>query len=143
LFDSILADPATPVGRLNLLSDDERRRLVGGCHTAAEYPHDETAVHLIDRQTARTPAAVAVEDGVERWVAVSVGPYGAALADGSEYRGRYGVGHDHLVGFVSNGRGLLAGLLGIWKAGAAYVPLIPAFRRRLAMILRTAARKSW
>ena len=30
-------------------------------------------------------------DGVERWVAASVGPYGAALADGSEYRGRYGV----------------------------------------------------
>lgn len=29
-------------------------------------------------------------DGRERWVAASVGPYGAALADGSEYRGRYG-----------------------------------------------------
>ncbi|WP_375484531.1 homocysteine S-methyltransferase [uncultured Mycobacterium sp.] len=26
-----------------------------------------------------------------RWVAASVGPYGAALADGSEYRGRYGL----------------------------------------------------
>ena len=31
------------------------------------------------------------DDGVERWVAASVGPYGAVLADGSEYRGRYGV----------------------------------------------------
>jgi homocysteine S-methyltransferase len=30
-------------------------------------------------------------DGVERWVAASVGPYGAYLADGSEYRGNYGV----------------------------------------------------
>ena len=30
-------------------------------------------------------------DGRERWVAASVGPYGAMLADGSEYRGRYGV----------------------------------------------------
>ncbi|MGH3400849.1 MAG: homocysteine S-methyltransferase [Streptosporangiaceae bacterium] len=30
-------------------------------------------------------------DGVTRWVAASVGPYGAALADGSEYRGRYGL----------------------------------------------------
>ncbi len=26
-----------------------------------------------------------------RWVAASVGPYGASLADGSEYRGRYGL----------------------------------------------------
>jgi homocysteine S-methyltransferase len=30
-------------------------------------------------------------DGVGRWVAASVGPYGAALGDGSEYRGRYGL----------------------------------------------------
>ena len=30
-------------------------------------------------------------DGRQRWVAASVGPYGAALADGSEYRGRYGL----------------------------------------------------
>jgi homocysteine S-methyltransferase len=39
------------------------------------------------------------EDGVERWVAASVGPYGAALADGSEYRGRYGVSGAHLRAF--------------------------------------------
>jgi homocysteine S-methyltransferase len=31
------------------------------------------------------------DDGVPRWVAASVGPFGAALADGSEYRGRYGM----------------------------------------------------
>ena len=31
------------------------------------------------------------EAGSGRWVAASVGPYGAALADGSEYRGRYGL----------------------------------------------------
>ncbi|MGA8332075.1 MAG: homocysteine S-methyltransferase, partial [Mycobacterium sp.] len=27
----------------------------------------------------------------QRWIAASIGPYGAALADGSEYRGRYGL----------------------------------------------------
>jgi len=31
------------------------------------------------------------EDGRRRLVAASVGPYGAVLADGSEYRGRYGL----------------------------------------------------
>jgi homocysteine S-methyltransferase len=30
-------------------------------------------------------------EGVPAWVAASVGPYGATLADGSEYRGRYGL----------------------------------------------------
>src|SRR5262245_14546985 len=31
------------------------------------------------------------------WVAASVGPYGATLADGSEYRGDYGLGRTDLV----------------------------------------------
>ena len=30
-------------------------------------------------------------DGKPRWIAASVGPYGAALADGSEYHGNYGL----------------------------------------------------
>ncbi|MFD8013700.1 homocysteine S-methyltransferase [Streptomyces sp. NPDC058955] len=33
------------------------------------------------------------------WVAASVGPYGAMLADGSEYRGRYGLSVRELVAF--------------------------------------------
>lgn len=37
-----------------------------------------------------------VADGRPRWVAASVGPYGAALADGSEYRGDYGLSVDEL-----------------------------------------------
>jgi S-methylmethionine-dependent homocysteine/selenocysteine methylase len=34
-----------------------------------------------------------------RWVAASVGPYGAVLADGSEYRGRYGLSVTELEAF--------------------------------------------
>jgi homocysteine S-methyltransferase len=40
---------------------------------------------------ARAARAEMAGDGQPRWVAASVGPYGAALADGSEYRGRYGL----------------------------------------------------
>ena len=39
------------------------------------------------------------EDGTRRWVAASVGPYGAVLADGSEYRGRYGLSRSELRDF--------------------------------------------
>ncbi|MGH3941444.1 MAG: homocysteine S-methyltransferase [Pseudonocardiaceae bacterium] len=46
----------------------------------------QSSVRLADK--ARSELA---DDGVARWVAASVGPYGAALADGSEYRGRYGL----------------------------------------------------
>ncbi|MFF2080661.1 homocysteine S-methyltransferase [Kitasatospora sp. NPDC058162] len=44
-------------------------------------------------------AARAEPGGRRRWVAASVGPYGAVLADGSEYRGRYGLDHAELVAF--------------------------------------------
>ena len=37
-----------------------------------------------------------MEDGNDRWIAGSVGPYGAALADGSEYRGDYDLSLDEL-----------------------------------------------
>ncbi|WP_201330664.1 homocysteine S-methyltransferase family protein, partial [Lactobacillus nasalidis] len=55
----------------------------------------------------RKSAAVAVKarddfekkTGVHNYVAGSVGPYGAYLADGSEYRGDYGLSHEEYVAF--------------------------------------------
>ncbi|MFD9494849.1 homocysteine S-methyltransferase [Streptomyces sp. NPDC060005] len=51
--------------------------------------------------SAREAARRAHTEGVTRplWVAASVGPYGAMLADGSEYRGRYGLSVDELERF--------------------------------------------
>ena len=44
------------------------------------------------RSSVELAKAARDEIGVsDAWVAASVGPYGAALADGSEYRGRYGL----------------------------------------------------
>lgn len=47
-------------------------------------------------------------DGRSRFVAASVGPYGAVLADGSEYRGRYGVEASRLRDFHLSRLELLA-----------------------------------
>ena len=47
--------------------------------------------HLLRRSVELARRACAEsDDGRPRWVAASIGPYGAMLADGSEYRGRYG-----------------------------------------------------
>ncbi|WEO94530.1 homocysteine S-methyltransferase [Streptomyces sp. FXJ1.172] len=64
--------------------------------------HDEAARLLaLSVDLARRAARRAGDAGVERplWVAASVGPYGAMLADGSEYRGRYGLSVDELERF--------------------------------------------
>lgn len=47
-------------------------------------------------------------DGAPRLVAASVGPYGAILADGSEYRGRYGLSRSALRDFHGPRMELLA-----------------------------------
>ncbi|RKT35573.1 homocysteine S-methyltransferase [Microbacterium sp. AG1240] len=41
-------------------------------------------------------ARSAVGDGTPRWIAASIGPYGATLGDGSEYRGASGLTRDEL-----------------------------------------------
>lgn len=57
--------------------------------------HDDAADLMLRSVTlARSAADIAqveAADGVRRLVAASVGPYGAVLADGSEYSGDYGV----------------------------------------------------
>ncbi|MBA4861601.1 homocysteine S-methyltransferase [Streptomyces sp. PSKA54] len=56
----------------------------------------------LGREAARRAQAGGVgRQPVDRqlWVAASVGPYGAMLADGSEYRGRYGLTVDELERF--------------------------------------------
>ncbi|MEV6180200.1 homocysteine S-methyltransferase [Streptomyces sp. NPDC052015] len=64
--------------------------------------HEEAARLLaLSVDLAREAARQARDKGVRRplWVAASVGPYGAMLADGSEYRGRYGLTVDELERF--------------------------------------------
>lgn len=50
----------------------------------------QAAARLL-RRSVELARSAAPCDGGSRWVAASIGPYGAALADGSEYRGRYGL----------------------------------------------------
>ena len=63
-------------------------------------------------QVARAAVSSAVSAGVpgaaDVLVAASVGPYGAILHDGSEYRGNYGLTHDELVAFHAERIAVLA-----------------------------------
>lgn len=65
---------------------------------AARGIERDEAVGLLRRgvEVARRARAEVSGDGRQRWVAASVGPYGAFLADGSEYRGRYGLSVEEL-----------------------------------------------
>ncbi|MFF4116034.1 homocysteine S-methyltransferase [Streptomyces sp. NPDC001714] len=75
-------------------------------------PHEEAARLLaLSVELGRDAVRRAREEGIVRplWVAASVGPYGAMLADGSEYRGRYGLSVDELERFHRPRLEVLAG----------------------------------
>ncbi len=61
----------------------------------AKAGYDRTATTALLRRSValaeRAREAAEAVDGRRRFVAASVGPYGAALADGSEYHGNYGL----------------------------------------------------
>lgn len=78
-----------------------------GAHVVitASYQVSRAGFAAIGRSATETDAALAASVRVARsaapsaLVAASVGPYGAVLHDGSEYRGDYGLSHGQLVDF--------------------------------------------
>src|SRR5262249_55469471 len=58
-----------------------------------------TEIARIRVRLARRSSYQAEWDARRLWVAASVGPYGAVLADGSEYQGRYGLSVQELIDF--------------------------------------------
>jgi aspartate racemase len=138
LLAGAVASPETPLAELPLLSEDERIQVLETWNrTAADFPGEATVHGLFAEQAARTPDTVAVIHGDARLT------YGE-LARRSERLARrllaLGVGPEERIGLCA-GRSLemITALLGILKAGAAYLPLDPSSPpERLAWMLSDA-----
>ncbi|WP_412076430.1 homocysteine S-methyltransferase [Streptomyces xanthophaeus] len=70
-----------------------------GYASFAAHGYDRATTTALLRRSVGLAARAAEAAGHEVWVAASVGPYGAVLADGSEYRGRYGLSVRELAAF--------------------------------------------
>ncbi|WP_328620065.1 homocysteine S-methyltransferase [Streptomyces sp. NBC_00354] len=70
-----------------------------GYEAFAAHGHDRAATTALLQRSVTLAARAAEAADHEVWVAASVGPYGAVLADGSEYRGRYGLSVRELAAF--------------------------------------------
>ncbi|MBD0695414.1 non-ribosomal peptide synthetase [Streptomyces sp. CBMA123] len=124
LLEAALADPQTPLARLEPRSAAEIR-LAGEVNaTDAEFPADACLHELFEAQAARTPDDVAVVSETARLSYRELDERAEALA--RELRAR-GVGPERAVGIcLERSVELVVGLLGILKAGGAYLPLDPA-----------------
>jgi homocysteine S-methyltransferase len=79
---------------------------------SAGLSEDQTTALLLKSvalaENARDRINATSADKRERWVAASIGPYGARLQDGSEYHGKYNVSVDAIAEFHEGRLGVLA-----------------------------------
>ena len=138
LLEGVAADPATPLARLPMLDEDERRTLTGDWNdTAQPLPH-ANVVDWFAARVADMPDAIAIRHGVDAWSYADLARRSDTIAAGLVAEG---VAPGALVGLSLNrSPWMVAAMLGVLKAGAAYLPLDPGFPpARLAMIAEDAA----
>ena len=124
LLAAIATHPAERISRLALHSASERGRLLAeGNRVVSDF--SSASVHrLFAEQAVRTPAATAVRDGD---VTLSYGELDARANQLARFLGGKGVQRGSIVAVaMERGPWMTVTLLGILKAGAAYLPLDPA-----------------
>ncbi|MBG0832464.1 amino acid adenylation domain-containing protein [Planomonospora sp. ID67723] len=157
LLRSIVADPAMRASELPMLDAEERALLLevwndtavgwdasgggkptGGETAGAEATGGEATLHgLVEEQAARTPDAVAVTFEGRHLTYRELDERAGRVAH--RLRG-LGVGPETLVGvYAERSAELVVALLGVLKAGAAYLPLDPEYPAdRLAFMISDA-----
>nr|WP_239989593.1 MupA/Atu3671 family FMN-dependent luciferase-like monooxygenase [Corallococcus macrosporus] len=138
LLQGIAANPSRRVSELPLLSEVERQRmLVAWNDTRAPVPEGATLHGLFEAQARRTPDAVAVVAEAQRLTYAELDARANQLA---HHLRTLGVGPEVRVGLCAERTAeLVVGLLGVLKAGGAFVPLDPAYpTARLTHMMRDA-----
>ncbi|MCP3140924.1 non-ribosomal peptide synthase/polyketide synthase [Pyxidicoccus xibeiensis] len=141
LLEAALLQPEVSPREACALRGEERERvLVQWNRSAVPLPDDVCAHHLFERQAALTPAARAVEYESESLTYAQLDTAANQLAHRLK---ALGAGPEVRVGLLlERGIDRVVGMLGTLKAGAAFVPLDPAYpRERLdGMVERSGAK---
>jgi amino acid adenylation domain-containing protein len=127
LLQAIVNDPAQRIASVPLMTDGERHQVVLKWNaTQTEFPAASSTIHhLFERQAEQTPDKVAVVDADET---ITFSDLNARANQLAHYLKKCGVGPEECVAIcLERSVDMIAGLLGILKAGAAYVPLEPNY----------------
>ncbi|MHA4812444.1 amino acid adenylation domain-containing protein, partial [Flavitalea flava] len=126
LLKSIVDFPDKPIGSLNMLKETEKHQLLQDFNFGTgSFELDQTFPDLFEEQQKKTPDAIAIfaENGQLTYKELN-DRAGQICA----YLRKKGLPKEGLVAIcMDRSPEIIAGLLGIMKAGAAYVPIDPEF----------------
>ncbi len=135
LLDHVAMDSSTRISELPLLAPEDHSRIVEEWN-ATGTPYPDKCVHeLLEDQVNRTPEALALKFGDRDLSYLELNQRANRIA---RYLRRRGVKPGDLVGIaMERSPEMAAAWLGVLKAGAAYLPLDPAYPpERLSFMMR-------
>jgi len=135
LLETWVDAPETLIRHVNLVSDHERlESIVTFNEAAAPFDREATLHGLVEAQVLKSGSATAVVSGSRRLTYDELNAAANQLAHGLR---QSGIGPGDLIGVgCERSIEMVIALLGVLKAGAAYVPLDPAYPAdRLAYII--------
>jgi amino acid adenylation domain-containing protein len=137
LLQGLAPHPERQLWEVELLSPAEQRQQLAWNETSEEFAGAALVHELIEAQASRTPEAVALVYEQER---LSYAELNRRANQVAHYLRRRGLGPESLVGILmERSVELVVSLLGVLKAGAAYVPLDPGYpAERLAYMVADA-----
>ncbi|TQM69597.1 amino acid adenylation domain-containing protein [Actinomadura hallensis] len=137
LVAAVAADPELRVGDIDVVSREERERVVTGFNRTDREVPEETIPEMFRRRAAERPGAVAVVDGARTLTYAELDALSDRMA---RLLAHYGVGPESVVGVaVPRSAETVAAMIAAGKLGAAFLPLDLAHPAdRLAYMLRDA-----
>ncbi|KPW56401.1 Amino acid adenylation, partial [Pseudomonas caricapapayae] len=138
LVDALEHSPESLLRSLEMLPRSERQLLQEWNATAVDYPQGTSVHQLFEAQVEKTPEAIALVFEARTFTYAQLNARANQLA---HHLIGLGIGPDGRVAIcVERSPEMVVGLLGILKAGAAYVPLDPAYpEQRLRYMLEDSA----
>lgn len=136
VIEAMLAEPEVPVRNLWVLSEAEKTFLLDEFNdTATEYPHRKTVHQLFEEQVVKTPNQVAVIFGDDQ---LTYHELNAKANQFARLLREKGVQRNQIVALmVERSFEMVIGILGILKAGAAYLPIDSQYpNERIEYILK-------
>lgn len=123
----VIANADKKISDISLLSDHEQRSLVHDFNqTAVKYPRNETVISLFEKRAQLLPEGIALKLDDETMTYAELKKLSDKIA--SYLRHQKGIKPGDLAGIMLEREAYLVPcILGVLKAGAAYVPIDPAY----------------